>query len=211
VTEEGGVDRLMRFVLELRQGGITDARVLGAMEKTPRAHFAPPQFAAFALEDRALPLDEGQSMSKPSDVARLLSALDLRGGETVLDVGSGSGYQAAVLGAVARRVISVERRHNLAAAARGRVGQLRMMHVYVHWADGAQGWKDEPVFDRVAIAAAVDAPPPAIVAQLVVGGVIAAPTPAGRLMQYRKGEDGALVARDMGPLALAALEPGVVV
>ena len=110
MSEEISIDRLMRFILELRQGGVTDAQVLSAMERTARLHFAPAQFAAFALEDRALPLGDGQQMSKPLTVGRMLAALELKGGETVLEVGSGSGYQAAVLGAVARRVISLERR-----------------------------------------------------------------------------------------------------
>ncbi|MDX2233444.1 MAG: rRNA adenine N-6-methyltransferase family protein [Hyphomonadaceae bacterium] len=205
--EDPGFDRLMRFVLELRQSGVTDARVLAAMERTPRTHFAPAQFAAFALEDRALPLADGQQMTKPSTVGRVLCALDLKGGETVLEVGTGSGYQAAVIGAVARRVISLERRQALAAAARGRVGQLRAMHVYVHWADGAEGWRDEPAFDRIVINAAVAAPPPALAAQLSAGGVMAAGVD-GRLVRWRKGADGALAASDAGPLDLAALEAG---
>ncbi len=206
--EDVSIDRLMRFVLELRQSGVTDARVLGAMERTPRTHFAPPQFAAFALEDRALPLGDGQQMTRPSVVGRVLSALDLRGGETVLEVGTGSGYQAAVIGSVARRVIALERRQALAAEARGRIGQLRAMHIYVHWADGALGWPDEPGFERIVVNAAVEAPPPALVAQLRAGGVLVAAS-GGRLMQYRKSVDGSLEARDAGPIEFAALEAGV--
>lgn len=204
-----GVDRLMRFVLELRQSGVTDARVLAAMERTSRLHFAPPQFAAFALEDRALPLDAGQQMSKPSTVGRMLSALDLKGGEMVLEVGAGSGYQAAVLGAMARRVISLERRQGLAADARGRIGQLRAMHVYIHWADGAAGWADEAGFERAVINASVDAPPPDIVAQVRAGGVIVAAS-KGRLVQWRKSVDGAVAAIDAGPIELSPLETGAI-
>lgn len=206
------VDRLMRFVLELRQKGVTDARVLAAMEKTPRTHFAPPQFAGFALEDRALPIGEGQQMSAPSLVGRMLSALDLRGGEMVLEVGAGSGYQAAVLGAVARRVVSLERRQALAAAARGKIGQLRAMHVYIHYADGAEGWDEEREFERMAVNAAITAPPSRLVAQLATGGVMVAPilTAGGqRLMQFRKSVDGALVASDFGAISLEALESGL--
>jgi protein-L-isoaspartate(D-aspartate) O-methyltransferase len=205
--DDVSVDRLMQFLLALRQSGVTDARVLAAMERTPRLHFAPPQFAAFALEDRPLPLDGGQQMSKPSVIGRMLSALEMKGGETVLEVGSGSGYQAAVIGAMARRVISLERRQALAAAARGRIGQLRAMHVYVHWADGAAGWADEPGFDRAVINAMVEAPPPAVVAQLRAGGVLVAGR-GGRLMQWRKGLDGDLAAVDAGPVDLAPLETG---
>lgn len=207
-----GVDRLMRFLLDLRQRGVTDARVLAAMEKTPRAHFAPERFAAFALEDRALPLGDGQQMSSPSLVGRMLSALDLRGGESVLEVGAGSGYQAAVLGAVARRVLSLERRQGLAAEARGKIGQLRAMHVYIHYADGAEGWGDEKEVDCIVVNASVVAPPARLVAQLATGGVLVAPvvTEAGqRLVQFRKGDDGELSADDRGPIAMDALEGGL--
>jgi len=206
------VDRLMRFVLDMRQKGVTDARVLAAMEKTPRTHFAPPQFAAFALEDRALPLGDGQQMSSPSLVGRMLSALDLRGGETVLDVGAGSGYQAAVLGTVARRVVSLERRQALAAEARGKIGQLRTMHVYIHYADGAEGWAEEREFERIVVNAAIAVPPARLVAQLATGGLMVAPTitDAGqRLMQFRKSVDGELVAVDAGAIALDPLESGL--
>lgn len=206
--QDVGVDRLMRFVLDLRQSGVTDARVLSAMEKTPRLHFAPPQFATLALEERALPIGEGQQMSSPATVGRMLSALELKGGEMVLEVGSGSGYQAAVLGAMARRVVSLERRQQVAADARGKIGTLRTMHVYVHYADGAEGWSGEQLFDRIVINAAVTGPLPALAAQLSVGGVIAAPI-NGRLVQFRKGVDGAFAERDCGPLTLAPLEHGL--
>jgi protein-L-isoaspartate(D-aspartate) O-methyltransferase len=213
VTDEVSVDRLMRFILELRQGGVTDARVLSAMERTPRTHFAPAQFSAFALEDKALPLGDGEQMSKPSTVARMLAALDMKGGDTVLEVGSGSGYQAAVIGAVARRVISLERRQPIAAAARGKIGELRAMHVYIHFADGHDGWADDGPFDRIVINASVAELPAKLLMQLTVGGVIVAPigSPDGpqRLMQGRKGVDGALAMTDCGPISFRALEPGV--
>ncbi len=213
MSEEVSIDRLMRFILELRQGGVTDARVLSAMERTPRTHFAPAQFAAFALEDKALPLGDGEQMSKPSTVARMLAALDLKGGDTVLDVGSGSGYQAAVIGVVARRVISLERRQAIAAAARGKIGELRAMHVYIHCADGHDGCPDEAPYDRIVINAAVEAPPVALVTQLLAGGVLVAPIGAAqgeqRLTQFRKSVDGGFTTQDFGPIRMRALEPGV--
>lgn len=204
MNEEPDFDGLMRFVLGLRQGGVTDARVLAAMERTSRTHFAPGQFAAFALEDRALPLGDGAAMTKPSLVARMLQALELRGGETVLEIGTGSGYQAGVLAAIARRVVSLERRRNLAADARSKIGLLRLMHVYVHSADGAEGWAEDAPYDAIIINAAIDAPPPAVLKQLAPNGVVVAAS-GGRLMQWRSG-----AARDLGPAELAALEAGVV-
>ncbi len=213
MNDDVSIDRLMRFILELRQGGVTDARVLSAMERTPRTHFAPAQFAAFALEDKALPLGDGEQMSKPSIVARMLAALDLKGGDTVLDVGAGSGYQAAVIGAVARRVISLERRQIIAATARGKIGELRAMHVYIHYADGHDGWPDDAPYDRIVINAAIAAPPAALIAQLLVGGVLVAPIgDAGgeqRLTQFRKGLDGGFVTRDCGAIRLGPMGLGV--
>lgn len=212
MSDDVDFDRRMRFVLDLRQGGVTDARVLAAMERTSRTHFAPPAFKAFALEDRALPLGDGAVMTKFSVVARMLQALELRGGETVLEIGSGSGYQAGVLAVIARRVVSLERRMALAAEARSRIGQLRLMHVYVHAADGAAGWAEDAPYDAIIINAAIEPPTAESMKQLATGGVIVAPvTGAGgqRLMQYRKAADGALVGRDLGPAEFAAMETGV--
>lgn len=204
MNDEPDFGGLMRFVLGLRQGGVTDARVLAAMERASRTHFAPPQFSAFALEDRALPLGDGATMTKPSLVARMLQALELRGGETVLEIGTGSGYQAGVLAAIARRVVSLERRRNLAADARAKIGLLRHMHVYVHSADGVQGWAEDAPYDAIVINGAVDAPADALLRQLAPGGVIVAAS-GGRLIQWRNG-----VARDLGPADLPTLEAGVV-
>lgn len=203
MSDEPDFGGLMRFVLGLRQGGVTDARVLAAMERAPRTHFAPPQFTAFALEDRALPLGDGVTMTKPSLIARMLQALELRGGETVLEVGSGSGYQAAVLAAIARRVVSLERRRSIAADARSKIGLLRLMHVYLHSADGHDGWAEDAPYDAIVLNGAVTEPPPALLKQLAPGGVIVASV-GGRLTQWRNG-----AARDLGPADIAPLEAGV--
>lgn len=201
-------DRLMRFVLGLRQGGVTDARVLSALERTPRTHFAPAAFAAFAYDDRELPIGDGQTMTAPSLVARVLMALELKGGESVLEVGTGSGYQAAALGALARRVVSLERRQGLAAAARGRIGERRLMHVYVHYADGHDGWAQDAPFDRIVVNGAVSAPPATLWAHLAEGGVLVAPVHAGRLASFRKAPDAGVDSRDHGPAVLPPLESG---
>ena len=204
MSDEPDFGGLMRFVLGLRQGGVTDARVLAAMERAPRTHFAPPQFAAFALEDRALPLGDGVAMTKPSLVARMLQALELRGGETVLEIGTGSGYQAGVLAAIARRVVSLERRRNIAAEARAKIGLLRLMHVYVHSADGLEGWAEDAPYDAIIVNASIDAPAAVWLKQLAPNGIVVAAS-GGRLMQWRGG-----AVRDLGPADLATLETGVV-
>ncbi|HRE45759.1 MAG TPA: methyltransferase domain-containing protein, partial [Terricaulis sp.] len=167
--------RLMRFILELRQAGVTEARVLGAMERTLRADYAPPHLSDLAYDDIALPLAHGQSMTRPALVGRVVAALDAQEGDSVLEIGAGSGYQAAVLAQLAHKVTTLERWRALAAEARQRFGQARLMRAYAHVADGREGWADDAPYDRIVINGAVAAPPPALLAQLKPGGVLLAP------------------------------------
>ena len=195
--------RLMRFVLELRQAGVTDARTLGAMERTLRSDYAPAQFAALALDDVALPLEHGQSMTKPSLIGRMIAALAPQAGESILEVGTGSGYQAAILASLAHKVVTLERQRSLAADARGRIGAARLMRVYVHAADGAEGWAQEAPYDRIIVNAAVPEIPQALLDQLKPGGTLLAPIGA-RLIRCRNNEH-----EDLGPVAFAPLARGV--
>lgn len=195
--------RLMRFVLEMRQAGITDARVLSALERTPRTHYAPPHLEGLALDDVALPLAHGQTMTKPSAVARMVAALDPHPGDSVLEVGTGSGYQAAVLSALAHKVVTLERWRALAADARGRFGTGRLMRTFAHVADGLEGWADSAPYDRIVINAAVEAFPLALLDQLKAGGVLVAPV-GERLIRYRNGER-----EDLGPIKFAPAGHGV--
>jgi protein-L-isoaspartate(D-aspartate) O-methyltransferase len=198
--------RLMRFVLELRQAGVTDARVLSALERTPRGFYAPEHLEGLALDDVNLPLEHGQAMTKPSVIGRMLIALGAKNGEVVLEVGAGSGYQAAALSSLARKVVSLERWRDLASEARARVGRARLMNVVVHAGDGFEGWKDEAPFDRIIVNAAIADFPPALMAQLKPGGVLLAPigdAHGQRLIRYRNDER-----EDLGPAAFAPLEPG---
>lgn len=204
---EDDLARLMRFVLEMRQAGVTDARALSALERTPRTHYAPTHLRGLGLDDVALPLAHGQNMTKPSLVGRVLTALDAKDNDVVLEVGTGSGFQAAALGAMARKVITLERWRDLAIEARMRLGQARLMHVYAHAADGAEGWDDEAPFDRIVVNAAMEEVPPALFEQLKPGGVLIAPVGGAdgqHLMRWRDGER-----EDLGPVKFQPLERGV--
>lgn len=195
--------RLMRFVLEMRQAGVTDARVLSALERTPRTHYAPAHLEGLALDDVGLPLSHAQTMTKPSLIARVVSALAPEANDVVLEIGTGSGFQAAVISDLAHKVITLERHRDLAAEARGRFGTARLMRTYAHVADGLEGWTDEGPYDRIVLSGAVDAAPAALLEQLKPGGVLVAPM-GDRLIRIRNGAH-----EDLGPIKLAPLVTGV--
>lgn len=200
-------DRLMRFVLEMRQAGVTDARVLSALEKTPRSFFAPDHLEGLAMDDIPLPLAHAQTMTKPSVVGRVLTALAAQGSDSVLEVGTGSGYQSAVMGAIAGKVVSVERWRDLVGEARARIGRARLFHVLVHAGDGFEGWTDDAPYDRVVVNAAVEDIPLPLLDQLRVNGVLVAPVgdaQSQRLIRYRNGER-----EDLGPIKFQPLERGL--
>lgn len=199
--------RLMRFVLEMRQAGVTDARALSALERTPRGHYAPAHLDGLALDDVGLPLAHAQAMTKPSVIGRVIAALDVQPGDTVLEIGTGSGFQAAALSTLAHKVVTLERWRDLAAEARGRFGTARLMRTYAHVADGAEGWADDAPYERIVVNAALGDLPPALIEQLKPDGVLVAPlgdAAAQRLVRYRNGQR-----EDLGPIKFAPLERGV--
>jgi protein-L-isoaspartate(D-aspartate) O-methyltransferase len=198
--------RLMRFVLDMRQAGVTDARALSALEKTPRTYFAPDHLEGLAMDDIPLPLAHAQTMTKPSVIGRVLTALAPQAGDNVLEVGTGSGFQAAAIGSLARKVVTVERWRDLAAEARGRLGRARLLHVFAHAADGFEGWTDDAPYDRVVMNVAVEDIPLPLLDQLKAGGVLIAPigdAEAQRLIRYRNGER-----EDLGAIRFQSLERG---
>ena len=165
----------MEFLLNLRRHGITDAAVLRAMDEVPREHFVPGSFADAAYADQALPIACGQTISQPYVVAYMTERLDVRPQHRVLEIGTGSGYQAAVLSRLARDVVSIERYRTLADAARSRLATLGFGNVEVMVGDGLLGAPDKAPFDRIIVTAAAEEVPPELVAQLAEGGVMVLP------------------------------------
>jgi protein-L-isoaspartate(D-aspartate) O-methyltransferase len=174
---------------QLRRRGITNERVLAAMERVPRELFVPEKLRAYAYEDGALPIGHRQTISQPFVVATICSLLALEGDEHVLDVGTGSGYQAAVLAEVAADVVTIERIPALAAAAERALAEAGYANVEVRVGDGSLGVPDQAPFDAIAVAAAAPSVPPALHAQLAEGGRIVVPRGS------RWGQDLVLVVR----------------
>ena len=160
---------------QLRRRGITDERVLAAMARVPRELFVPPSLRPYAYDDGALPIGEGQTISQPFVVATICSLLSLRGDERALDVGTGSGYQAAVLAELADEVVTVERIPSLADAARSRLAEAGYERVEVEVGDGSLGVPTRAPFDAIAVAAAAPRIPRALYDQLVEGGRLVVP------------------------------------
>jgi len=160
---------------QLRARGITSPRVLSAMAKVPREQFTPRTEPVEAYADRAWPIDCSQTISQPFIVGMMTQALDLSGSERVLEVGTGSGYQAAVLAEIAARVITIERHPELARQASQLLSWLGYDNVKVMVGDGSLGWPAEAPYDRIIVTAAGRQPPPALLAQLSDGGLLVMP------------------------------------
>ena len=178
---------------QLRRRGIADERVLEAMGRVPREAFVPAELAAHAYDDAALPIGDGQTISQPYIVAAMCELLELAGSEHVLDVGTGSGYAAAVLDELAGSVVSIEVVPQLAERARAVLGATGHGRVEVRVGDGRLGVPDRAPFDAIAVAAATDAVPAPLLAQLVTGGRLVAPVGGSggqRLVRLRKTEQG---------------------
>ena len=167
--------RRERLDLQLARRGIHDARVLEAFRSVPRDEFVPPGLREFAYRDAPLPIGEGQTISQPFIVAVTVQALGLRGGERVLEVGTGSGYAAAILSRIAGEVHSIERHGSLAAEARERLARLAPSNVTVHHGDGSLGLPEHAPFDAIAVAAAAPEVPRALLEQLAPGGRLVIP------------------------------------
>ena len=175
MSGEGRDPRAMQLVLELRQNGITDDKLIGVMERLPRDLFVPQAFQAKAYENLALPIGYHQTVSQPHVVALMTQSLELNDRCKVLEIGTGSGYQAAVLAPLCRRLYSIERHKGLLVEAEERFKKLRITNITTRFGDGSKGWPEQAPFDRIIVTAAAIDIPPVLVAQLAVGGIMVVP------------------------------------
>ncbi len=164
-----------QLIESLRQSGIQDERVLGAIASTPREAFIDEMQHNLAYADRALPIGMGQTISQPLIVATMTQALQLSGRERVLEIGTGSGYQTAILSHLARYVYSVERHQQLSYQAAKHLSQLGLQNVSLYVGDGSLGWPDEAPYDRILVTAAAPEVPAQLFSQLVTWGMLVIP------------------------------------
>lgn len=178
--------RMARLILALRSQGVTDPRVLEAIERTPRELFTPDLFKERAFEDSALPIACGQTISQPFIVGLMTQALTLGPRDRVLEIGTGSGYQTAVLSRLARLVYTVERYRTLMKEAEERFRILGLTNVITRFGDGGEGWAEQAPFDRIMITAAAPEEPKKLLAQLKPSGVLVAPIGKGPVQSLRR-------------------------
>lgn len=210
--------RKIRLIIHLRQAGITNTDVLSAMERTPRDLFIPPHFETHAYEDQAVPIGLGQTISQPYIVAYMTDALEVEKNHSVLEIGTGSGYQAAVLSRLCRRVYTIERHRPLLELAEHRFNDLKLRNITAVAADGMKGWPNVPgnenSFDRIIVTASVDGDPPvALMAQLKVGGIMVIPV-GGQgqnqtLRKYKKESDDVYAVQNLLPVRFVPLLPDI--
>jgi len=167
--------RILRLLNELRRGGVTDPRVLAAIETVPRDLFVVRGLLDQAWENAALPIHCGQTISQPLVVALMTQELEIGERMKVLEIGTGSGYQTAVLSGLCRRVYTIERHKPLLKEAEGRFKHLDLHNVTTRHGDGSRGWREQAPFDRIMVTAAAHDVPPALVSQLKPGGIMVLP------------------------------------
>ncbi|KEO56318.1 protein-L-isoaspartate(D-aspartate) O-methyltransferase [Thioclava pacifica] len=174
-SQEDLAERKMRFLFALRSKGVTDARTLSAMEEIDRGRFVRGLFADRAYEDMPLPIACGQTISQPSVVGLMTQALQAGPRDTVLEIGTGSGYQAAILSQLARRVYTVDRHRRLVREAEAVFTVLALPNIVAIAGDGSRGLPDQAPFDRIIVTAAAEDPPGPLLAQLKIGGIMVLP------------------------------------
>lgn len=205
--------RVIQLLMELRKQGISDTRVLAAMERVPREQFVAEQFLKHAYDNIALPITQGQTISQPYVVAYMTEALKLTDRMKVLEIGTGSGYQTAVLARLSRRVYTIERYRSLLTTAEKRLHELKISNVVTKLGDGNKGWPEQAPFDRILVTAAADSRPDSLIAQLSPnGGIMVAPvavnTTEQDVIRYTREGDEVREER-MLPVRFVPLLPGI--
>ncbi len=229
------INRRIRLVMDLRRKGISDAKVLGAIERIPRDEFVPREVRDQAWDDMALPIGRGQTISQPFVVASMTQALKLSDRDKVLEIGTGCGYQSAILSKLCRRVYTIERHKPLLERAEAKFEDLKLRNITAIAADGMKGWPayakaaarqahshnhpakdaydEELQFDKIIVtAAAREKPPQALLDQLKVGGVMIIPVGGSGeqvLKLYKKESDEAYSTRDLMPVRFVPLLPDI--
>jgi protein-L-isoaspartate(D-aspartate) O-methyltransferase len=210
--EPGLIQKKLRLLMELRRAGIGDARVLGAIEKTPREKFVPASFEDQAYENVALPIGEGQTVSQPYVVALMTEKLEPGERHNVLEIGTGSGYQTAVLAQLCRRVFSIERHRELLREAEYRFDALRLHNIVCRFGDGTKGWPEQAPYNRVIVTAAAPEVPTTLVDGLAPGGILIAPVGEDhrdqQLLRIRRNDDRFLT-EDLGLVRFVPLVSGL--
>jgi protein-L-isoaspartate(D-aspartate) O-methyltransferase len=175
-----------RLILSLRSQGVSEPAVLNALEQTPRDLFTPKLFQERAWEDSALPIACGQTISQPFIVGLMTQALTIEPRARVLEIGTGSGYQTAVLSRLARLVYTIERYRTLMGEAEARFKALELGNIITRFADGAEGWAEQAPFDRILVTAAAPAEPKTLLAQLKPSGILVAPIGRGPIQTLKR-------------------------
>jgi len=211
-VEPGLIQKKLRLLMELRRAGIGDTRVLGAIEKIAREKFVAASFEDQAYENVALPIGNGQTVSQPYVVALMTEKLELGERHNVLEIGTGSGYQTAVLATLCRRVFSIERHRGLLREAERRFEELRLRNIVCRFGDGTKGWPEQAPYDRVIVTAAAPQLPASLVDRLVPGGILIAPIGEDhrdqQLVRVRRDND-RFAAEDLGTVRFVPLVTGL--
>ena len=204
--------RLHRLLRGLKEQGIEDKKLLHALEYTPRDLFVPELFLDRSWEDSAIPINCGQTISQPYIVALMTQALKIEGRHRVLEIGTGSGYQTAILARLARYVYTIERYRSLMLEAEIRHRRLMLENIIYRFGDGWDGWPEQAPFDRILVTAALPDEPVNLLAQLKPKGVMVGPQGKGstqRLLRYVKRADGGFDTQDLGEVRFVPLISGV--
>lgn len=213
------INKRIRLVMDLRNKGIKDTRVLAAIERVPREEFVPSAVRDQAWDDIALPIGCGQTISQPYVVARMTESLEITDKEKVLEIGTGCGYQCAVLAHLCRRVYSIERHKPLLEKAEKRLDSIKLRNYTAIVGDGMKGWPrmngiDQAPFDKIICTAAARLEPPAaLMGQLKVGSMMVIPVDDGQgtqmLKLYKKESEDAYAVKDLGPVRFVPLLPDI--